>query len=165
VGAAGPAWLAAAPRQVAAGLGALALAGVPPGALAQLATRPVQAAGVLALSALPAAEGRATLMLPTRPARAPRLPWPDRFLAAPRARGARCVALCASPLWPRLRDGLPATAWRGEHDAWCPRHELLEPLGVPGGSSGGGLAVWEAEPPRPARAATSRVTRAGLARG
>lgn len=160
VAAAGPAWWAAGPREVAAGKGALALPWVAPAWLAALRGRAVHPADVLALSATPALHGESTLLVPGHAAagRLPRPAWPDRLAHRPRPPRGESHDLTTSPLWSELRAGLPDTFWRGGADRFGPVHELLTPLGVPAGA-GAELAVWCAPGERTSRRVTPAPTR------
>lgn len=122
VRAAGPALLAAAPREVATSAGGLLwLASVPVRALADLANQVPRAADVLVLGLLPAIERSALLFVPAlQPEDAPSA-----------ERRAAPVDLEASALWPDVRARLPETFWAGGADRFCPRHPLLTELGLP----------------------------------
>lgn len=116
LGAAGPGLAALAPRELACSGDQLLLLREPAASGAgRLTGRPVERVDVLALSA---ARGAGVLHLP------------GDGLACGRGAGAwpGPVDLSASPLWPLVRERQP---WRGTADPWCPRHDLLTPLGQP----------------------------------
>ncbi|GJM21721.1 MAG: hypothetical protein DHS20C15_16360 [Planctomycetota bacterium] len=118
----GPSLLAAAPREVAAlANGVLWLAGLPTRLRDDFAGRPVDTSSVLLASAAAALAGRACLFHPElSPAERAGRTWQEKRVHLHGAPGAD---------W--LLRGLPEEFWAGDADRYCPRHELLVPLGMP----------------------------------
>lgn len=121
-GALGPQLLAAAPREVAALANGVVWLARPSARIAEaLAGRPVDTAGVLVASAASWLGGRAVLHHPgLAPSEAAGRGWQPKR-----------VHLSAQPGAELLLEGLPEEVWAGVSDRFCPRHELLTPLGLP----------------------------------
>ncbi|HTE06750.1 MAG TPA: glycosyltransferase [Planctomycetota bacterium] len=123
--AAGPGLLASSTREVAAACGGLLCVHDPPWEVrAALSGLPSSDADELCLSLAAHRPGAALLFVPGCRPRVERL-----RSGAGSARAA--VDLAASAAWPLARAALPADFWRAGSDRFCPRHELLVPLGLP----------------------------------